>query len=327
LQRCFPEFENAAYEKRVEATNTCGEYYPTEFCIQTEPNSNRRPCDICDARNPRTAHPPDYLTDINSNDAATWWQSGTMYEDIEWPNRVNLTLHLGKAFDITYVRLKFHSPRPESFAIFKRTSEDGPWIAYQYYSANCRGFYGVVDLSYVDGGDETRALCTSEFSDISPLTGGNVAFSTLEGRPSAYHFDTSKELQDWVTATDIRITLDRHNTFGDEVFSDAKVLKSYFYAITDFAVGGRCKCNGHASSCNKTRTVTGEERFVCNCEHKTAGPDCERCDLFYNDKPWGRATATDVHECRGITFVEFWMSGIIVYCLFFKLMFDFSLQL
>ena len=31
---------------------------------------------------------------------------------------------------------------------------------------------------------EDRALCTSEFSDISPLTGGNVAFSTLEGRPS-----------------------------------------------------------------------------------------------------------------------------------------------
>ena len=45
--------------------------------------------------------------------------------------------------------------------------------------------------------------------------------------------------QDFVTATDIRITLDRLNTFGDEVFGDPKVLKSYFYAISDFAVGGR----------------------------------------------------------------------------------------
>ena len=42
-----------------------------------------------------------------------------------------------------------------------------------------------------------------------------------------------------MTATDIRITLDRLNTFGDEVFGDPKVLKSYFYAISDFAVGGR----------------------------------------------------------------------------------------
>lgn len=45
--------------------------------------------------------------------------------------------------------------------------------------------------------------------------------------------------QDWVTATDIRVSLNRLNTFGDEVFNDPKVLKSYYYAISDFAVGGR----------------------------------------------------------------------------------------
>ena len=51
---------------------------------------------------------------------------------------------------------------------------------------------------------EDRALCTSEFSDISPLTGGNVAFATLDGRPGAYNFDHNQELQHWVSATDIR---------------------------------------------------------------------------------------------------------------------------
>lgn len=45
--------------------------------------------------------------------------------------------------------------------------------------------------------------------------------------------------QEWVTATDIRVTLDRLNTFGDEVFWDPQVLKSYYYAIIDFAVGAR----------------------------------------------------------------------------------------
>ncbi len=196
--------------------------------------------------------------------------------------------------------MKFHSPRPESFAIYKRSSEDSPWVPYQFYSLNCRGFYGVPDLNYIEtGGEETRALCTSEFSDISPLTGGNVAFSTLEGRSSAYNFDKSKELQDWVTATDIRITLDRHNTFGDELFSDIKVLKSYFYAITDLAVGGRCKCNGHASGCTQSSSPTGDYRLVCQCEHNTAGPDCNECLPFYNDKPWGRATHEDPNACRG----------------------------
>lgn len=48
-----------------------------------------------------------------------------------------------------------------------------------------------------------------------------------------------KKLQDWVTASEIRIMLTRMNTFGDEVFRDAKVLRSYYYAISDFAVGGR----------------------------------------------------------------------------------------
>lgn len=46
-------------------------------------------------------------------------------------------------------------------------------------------------------------------------------------------------MQEWVTATDIRIVLTRMNTFGDEVFGDPRVLKSYFYAISDLAVGAR----------------------------------------------------------------------------------------
>lgn len=59
-----------------------------------------------------------------------------------------------------------------------------------------------------------------EFSDISPITGGNIAFSTLEGRPSAHAFEDSEVLQEWVTASAIKIVLNRMNTFGDEVFGD-----------------------------------------------------------------------------------------------------------
>uniref|UniRef100_A0A183C492 Lysophospholipid acyltransferase 7 n=1 Tax=Globodera pallida TaxID=36090 RepID=A0A183C492_GLOPA len=36
------------------------------------------------------------------------------------------------------------------------------------------------------------AQCTREFSDISPLRGGNVVFDTLEGRPSANNFEESE---------------------------------------------------------------------------------------------------------------------------------------
>ncbi|CAM1303920.1 LAMC3 (predicted), partial [Pycnogonum litorale] len=297
-QRCVPEFVNAAFNIEVEVTNTCGNP-PTEYCLQTGVTGPKKSCEICDSRIPQFGHPPSYLTDFNNNDNQTWWQSQTMYEGIgSLDNEVNLTLRLGKSFDITYVRLKFHSSRPESFAIFKKTSEDGKWIPYQYYSATCRDTYNISDSTLVSRDDQTKSLCTSEFSDISPLTGGNVAFSTLEGRPSAYNFENSPILQEWVTATEIQISLKRMNTFRDEIFGDPKVLRSYYYAISDFAVGGRCRCNGHASECVKSTGVGGEMKLVCRCQHKSMGADCKECLPFYNDKPWHAATSKDAHECQ-----------------------------
>ncbi|KAM6902929.1 laminin subunit gamma-3 [Xenentodon cancila] len=288
--RCMPKFENIAFNRTVVASNVCGSP-PEDYCMQT---GSTRSCHHCDALNSDLSHSPSLLTDFNRNEEPTWWQSQSMYYGIQYPSSVNLTLHLGKAFEITYVRLKFYTSRPESFAIYKRTKVGGPWLPYQYYSASCSKTYGKDAKGYIRPGDDERtALCTDEFSDISPLTGGNVAFSTLEGRPSAYNFDQSLVLQEWVTATDLLISLNRLNTFGDEFFKDAKVLRSYFYAISDFSVGGRCKCNGHASEC-----VEGEQGgLVCSCQHHTVGADCERCHPFYQDRPWARATGDAANEC------------------------------
>nr|XP_057920257.1 laminin subunit gamma-3 isoform X2 [Doryrhamphus excisus] len=290
--RCMPKFENVAFNRSVEASNVCGSP-PEEYCMQT---ASMRSCHTCDASDLGLSHSAAMLTDFHRNDEPTWWQSQSMHFAVQHPNSVNLTLHLGKAFEITYVRLKFHTSRPESFAIYKRTEVDGPWLPYQFYSASCRETYGKGEKGFLRQGDDERtAFCTDEFSDISPLTGGNVAFSTLEGRPSAYNFDQSLVLQEWVTATDLLISLDRLNTFGDEVFKDAKVLRSYFYGISDFSVGGRCKCNGHASECGQAEDGGGG--LVCVCQHHTAGDDCQRCQDFYQDRPWARATGDSANEC------------------------------
>ncbi|XP_076867326.1 laminin subunit gamma-3 [Brachyhypopomus gauderio] len=288
--RCMPKFENAAFNRSVAVSNTCGTP-PEDYCMQT---GSTRLCRRCDARDPETNRNATYLTDFHTDEEPTWWQSQSMFYGVQFPNSVNLTLQLGKAFEITYVHLKFYTSRPESFAIYRRTSQEEPWQPYQFYSASCQKTYGRNAKGYIRPREEERtALCTDEFSDISPLTGGNVAFSTLEGRPSAYNFDQSPVLQEWVTATDLLISLNRLNTFGDEFFKDPKVLHSYFYAISDFSVGGRCKCNGHASEC-----VPGEDgRLACVCEHHTAGADCQRCAPFYQDRPWARATADSAHPC------------------------------
>lgn len=94
------------------------------------------------------------------------------------------------------------------------------------------------------GWDETVAICTGKYSEISPLQGGVVAFSPLKDRPSAKQLErlyANPELLAWMMATDIRIRLIRLNTFGDQYFSNKrnKVLKTYYYAISDLSVGGR----------------------------------------------------------------------------------------
>ena len=59
--------------------------------------------------------------------------------------------------------------------------------------------------------NEQEPLCTDAYSAgaLHQLTGARIAFSTLEGRPSAHDFDNSPVLQDWQTATDIRVVFDR----------------------------------------------------------------------------------------------------------------------
>ncbi|XP_054440811.1 laminin subunit gamma-3 [Pteronotus mesoamericanus] len=293
-QRCLPVFENAAFGRLAEASHTCG-HPPEDFCPHVGAAGGAgAQCQRCDAADPLRHHNASYLTDFHSQDDSTWWQSPSMAFGVQYPTSVNITLRLGKAYEITYVRLKFHTSRPESFAIYKRSRAGGPWEPYQFYSASCWKTYGRPEGHYLrPGQDERVAFCTSEFSDISPLSGGNVAFSTLEGRPSAYNFEDSPALQEWVTSTELLISLDRLNTFGDDIFKDPKVLQSYYYAVSDFSVGGRCKCNGHASECGPD--TAGQ--LVCRCQHNTTGVDCERCLPFFQDRPWARGTAEAANEC------------------------------
>ncbi|XP_043352270.1 netrin-1 isoform X2 [Dermochelys coriacea] len=290
-RRCIPDFVNSAFGKEVKVSSTCGRP-PARYCLVSEKGEERvRTCHLCNASEPRRAHPPAFLTDLNNPHNLTCWQSENF---VQHPHNVTLTLSLGKKFEVTYVSLQFCSPRPESMAIYKSMDSGRSWVPFQFYSAQCRKMYAKPSRAAITKQNEQEAICTDSHTDMRPLAGGLIAFSTLDGRPSAHDFDNSPVLQDWVTATDIKVAFSRLHTFGDENEDDSELARdSYFYAVSDLQVGGRCKCNGHASRCVRDR----DDHLVCDCKHNTAGPECDRCKPFHYDRPWQRATAREANEC------------------------------
>lgn len=294
-RRCIPDFVNAAFGKEVKVSSTCGKT-PSRYCEATaaeKAEERSRSCHTCDASDPKKYHPAAYLTDLNNPHNLTCWQSDNF---IQYPQNVTMTLSLAKKFEVTYVSLQFCSPRPESMVIYKSMDYGKSWVPFQFYSTQCRKMYNRPNRAVITKQNEQEAVCTDSHTDMYPLTGGLIAFSTLDGRPSAHDFDNSPVLQDWVTATDIKVIFSRLHTFGDENEDDSELAReSYFYAVSDLQVGGRCKCNGHASRCVTDR----DGSLVCECKHNTAGPECDRCKSFHYDRPWQRATAREANECVG----------------------------
>lgn len=319
-RRCIPDFVNSAFGKEVQASSTCGDP-ASRYCLTTTDRDGRigRSCFICDASNPKKRHPPAYLTDLNNPNNLTCWMSEPLHgassaasaASAAQDMNVSLTLSLGKKYEITYISLQFCSARPDSMAVYKSMDFGKTWTPFQFYSSQCRRVYDRAPRIVVTRANEQEALCTEAYSSVESPTGARVAFSTLEGRPSAHDFDNSPVLQDWQTATDIRVVFNRLNAESAPQLQSsiggtaegatgeagaAAGADGGFYSLSDFAVGGRCKCNGHAAQCIPDST---DGRLVCDCKHNTDGRDCERCKPFFYDRPWARATTQDANECIG----------------------------
>lgn len=279
--RCLPDFTNIAYEREIVASHTCGERKPRSFCKGSRNSPN---CATCDARKPELAHPTSYLTDLNNPSDVTCWQTDPIADTDQ---NVTLTLSLGKQYEITYINLEFCSYRPDAMAIYKSNDFGQTWTPYQYYAHHCMNTFHKSNRGIVSHRNEVEALCTNAHL-LRPLRGGRIAFSTLEGRPSGPNIDYNDILQEWVTATDIKVVFKKIS--GNHKHLSKNML---YYGVSDFSVGGRCQCNGHASRCIKN----DKGKFVCDCKHNTYGTNCEKCLPFYQDRPWMRATADSANEC------------------------------
>lgn len=191
--RCVPDFINAAFGKPVVASSTCGSDKPSRFCsVKEQPDGGlREECRLCDGRSQVSAYPASFLTDLNNPQNLTCWVSEPT---TDYPSSVALTLSLGKKYEVTYVSLHFCNQRPDSMVVYKSIDYGRTWIPFQYYSSQCKKMYGKNPNIIISRQNEQEALCSDAHSS-APVKSDRIAFATLEGRPSAFDFESSPVLQ------------------------------------------------------------------------------------------------------------------------------------
>lgn len=332
---CEPEFENVAYEKSVEVSSECGRP-PSRFCTLNEltdsGGSTVRNCHICDAQHPKKRHPASYLTDINNLNQPTCWVSAPIkvanasdYAGRQLDN-VTLSVNLGKSYEITYISMQFCSLKPDSLAIYKSNDFGLNWSPYQFYSSHCAKVYSRARAQQAISPTKEpfEPVCVNS-SATSSANSGRIAFLTHQQTSSLQVQDKSPQLQDWISATNVKIVLDRHQASwiqsslighaahlsllaagsnashpnnSSPIQQESSLINptadTFNYAMSDLTIGGRCKCNGHASRCIHSK----EGRLVCDCRHNTAGDDCEKCANFHHDRPWSKASQQDANSCQ-----------------------------
>ncbi|XP_032407201.1 netrin-G1 isoform X4 [Xiphophorus hellerii] len=269
---------------------TCGDP-PEPYCALENPYMCNNECD---AGTEELAHPPQLMFDIEGRNPTTFWQS-TTWKKYPKALLVNITLSWNKTIELTDdIVITFESGRPEQMVLEKSLDYGRTWQPYQFYATDCLDAFTMEPKTVQDLSQHTLLdiICTEDYSrgyvwkydktvrfeikDRFALFAG----PRLHNMASLYgQLDTTKNLRDFFTITDLRIRLLRPATGATVV--DESSLSRYFYAISDIKVQGRCKCNLHANSC-----VFDKEKLSCECEHNTTGPDCGRCKRSYQGRAW-----------------------------------------
>ncbi|XP_015117099.1 laminin subunit alpha [Diachasma alloeum] len=304
-----PPYFNLAEGKEIIASATCGvdTTGPELYCKLVGANSDQHEdinliqgqvCDFCDPSVPEKNHPPEHAVD----GMETWWQSPPLSRGMKY-NEVNLTINLGQEFHVAYVYIRMgNSPRPGLWVLEKSKDYGKTWQPWQYFSdseADCITYFGVDSHTPITRDDSV--ICTTEYSKIVPLEGGEIPISILNNRPSASHYFNSTVLQEWTRATNVRFRFLRTKNLLGHLMSvarqDPTVTRRYFYSIKDISIGGRCMCNGHADTCD-IRDPNQPNKLECICQHNTYGPQCASCLPGFQQKKWRQSTAFHKFVCE-----------------------------
>uniref|UniRef100_A0A8C9S2X5 Laminin subunit beta-3-like n=1 Tax=Scleropages formosus TaxID=113540 RepID=A0A8C9S2X5_SCLFO len=286
LGSCYPPTTDLLLGNgnHLRASSTCGLTGSEIFC--TPVGQWRMKCCPCDSRNPLGLNAHTIQNVLPSAGPNRWWQSQ------KGVSPVTLQLDLPNIFQLDTLMLDFKGPRPDALVIERSTDFGKTWQPALYMAADCSSAFPHVSTALPSSLRETYCFA------LPPLPSNPYKDQTTASRlHSMIGYSASRPLA--VSGfTNLRVNL----THLGHVPHTAGRSPSHFYAVKEMRVTGACFCHGHASHClpdtSTNELPSAQVNPVCECQHNTAGVNCERCEDLYNDLPWRPSEEGHTHTCQ-----------------------------
>ncbi|KAL6111275.1 lamb3 [Pungitius sinensis] len=288
---CYPPSNDLLFGRAhlLHASSTCGLMGSEIYC--TPYQQRKMECCPCDSRDPNSKLAHTVRDALPSSGPNRWWQS---VKDV---SPVTLQLDLDNLFQLDNLVLNFKGPRPGSFVIERTLDSGRSWQPTLYLATDCgRTFPGIPTT--------TPQRLDDPYCSTLPSTGANpyqdhqITFSPLRQYANV---PTTKShiIEDASPLTGLRV---RFTELGDVPRPPGRAF-SRFYALREMKVMGSCMCHGHANQClpdtsNNLLPDSVQVHPRCDCQHNTAGLNCERCADLFQDLPWRPAEESNPHTCK-----------------------------
>ncbi|XP_012637176.2 laminin subunit beta-3 isoform X2 [Microcebus murinus] len=274
----------------LRASSTCGLTRPETYCTQY--GEWQIKCCKCDSRLPHNYNSHRVENVAASSGPMRWWQS---QNDV---NPVSLQLDLDSRFQLHDIMMEFKGPAPAGMLIERSSDFGKTWRVYQYLAADCASAFPRVRQGQPQDWQDVRCQPLPQRPNGHPH-GGRVQLNLMD-LASRIPATQSQKVQELGEITNLRVNFTSLAPLPQRGYHPP----SAYYAVSQLRLQGSCFCHGHADRCApKPGAPAGpstavQVHDVCVCQHNTAGPNCERCAPFYNNRPWRPADGQDPHECQ-----------------------------